>query len=444
MIMGRLLVATVLLLIWAAPAWAVPPVRKVVSDGGIEAWLIEDHTHPVVHLSLSFRGGAALDPADRGGLASLLASLLDEGAGDLDSQAFQGRLEDLAVELSFEAGRDGLHGTLKTLTRNLDPAADLLRLALTAPRFDREPVARMRAAILARLERAASNPDDIARRAFQAAMFPDHPYGRPAAGDPDGVARITVEDLRGALRDRLARDALVVGVFGDITPDRLRGLLDQVFGGLPATAATGAIRETKAAAGGRLRVIARDIPQSVILFGHGGPKREDPDFYAATVLTHILGGGTFSSRLHEEIREKRGLAYSVGLSLWPLDHAGLILGSAGTANERAAETVEILRREWSRMRESGATAQEVDDARTYLTGSFPLRFLSGSRIARMLVGMQVHDLGIDYLDRRNGLISAVTRADVARVARRLLDPARLEFVVVGRPEGLAPADDGPT
>ncbi|MDP6574379.1 MAG: pitrilysin family protein [Rhodospirillales bacterium] len=420
----------------AQPAAAVE-VERVRSTGGIEAWLVRDHANPIITVRLAFRGGAALDPAGKEGLAEMVSSLLDEGAGDLDSQAFQGRLEDQSISLRFDAGRDVFGGRLRTLTENRDAAFGLLRLALGAPRFDEAPVERIRTQILTSLKRALEDPDAIARRALARALFPDHPYGRPVRGTLESVGAVSVGDLRRFVAERLGRDNLVIGVVGDISADELAPLLDRTLGALPAKASSWKVADTRPRASGKTVVINKAVPQSAIVFGHGGPKRDDPDFYAAYVMNYVLGGGGFTSRLYNEVREKRGLAYSVYSYLNPLDHAALIVGGAGTANERVADTLAVVRAIWRRMAEEGPSAQELADAKTYLTGSFPLRFTSSRSVAGILVAMQLESLGIDYLDRRNGIIEAVTLADVGRVARRFLDPDGLTVVVVGEPDGLA-------
>ena len=418
------------------PARAIE-VERVVSPSGIEAWLVEDHTNPIVALRFAFRGGAALDPKGKEGLAEMVSSLLDEGAGELDTQAFQRRLEDMAITLRFDAGLDTFSGRLRTLSANLGAAFDLLRLALTRPRFDDEPVARMGSQILTMIQRNSEDPDVIASRALRRALFPDHPYGRPVTGTEDSVKAITAADLRRFVAERLARDNLLIGAVGDIAPDQLAALLDETFGGLPGKAAAWRLPEVTPIATGRTIVVRKVVPQSAILFAQAGIKRDDDDFYPAYVMNYVLGGGGFTSRLYGEVREKRGLAYSVYTYLSPLASSALLQGGVGTANARVAETLGVVRAEWRRMAADGVEEAELADAKTYLTGSFPLRFSSSGRIAAILVGMQLDRLGIDYLDRRNGFVEAVTRDDVNRVARRLLDTEGLTTVVVGEPEGVS-------
>jgi zinc protease len=183
-------------------------------------------------------------------------------------------------------------------------------------------------------------------------------------------------------------------------------------------------------------VVEQDVPQSVAVFGHKGLMRDDPDFIPAFVMNYVLGGGSFSSRLTEEVREKRGLAYSVYSYLSATDGAGLYMGGVQTANERIAESLEVIKAEWARLAAEGLTEEDLNKAKTYLTGSFPLRFDSNSKIANYLLFAQMEDLGLDYINTRNGLIEAVTLEDVKRVAARLLKPEELSFVVVGKPVGL--------
>ena len=435
--------------IFVAAAFAQLPgaqavtVEKVVSPGGIEAWLVRDKSVPLVAIEFSFRGGAALDPEGRTGLADMTTSLLDEGAGDMGSQAFQGRLDDLSIGLSFAAGMDTIRGSLKALNQHRGEAVEMLRLALTEPRFDEDAVNRIRQQILASLARSSTDPDTIAGDVWWRAVFPDHPYGLPAEGTAGTVAAITVADMRGLIARRFARDQLIVGVVGDIDPAALGELLDRAFGALPAKGEPANLAEASPRETGDVYVVRRDGPQSVVVFGHAGLKRNHPDFYVASVMNYILGGGGFASRLYEEVREKRGLAYSVYSYLNPMARAAIYGGGVSTANERVAESLDVIRGEWRRMKDDGVAAEELKDAKTYLTGSFPLRFTSTSRIARMLVGMQYNELGIDYLERRNSFIEAVTAQDVARVAGELLKPDALTIVVVGDPQGVEATAEAP-
>ena len=428
-------ILTGLLLIAAGPALAIN-VERVKTPGGLEAWLVQDNSNPIVTMRFAFRGGAALDPKGKVGLANLVASTMDEGAGNMDSQSFQKTLEDKAIRIQFDAGLDNFGGRLQTLVRNQDEAFDLLRLALNAPRFDTEPVERIRSQILVSLKQDEETPHKVAGKAMREALFSGHPYGRSADGTADSITAITADDLRSFVAQRLTRDTLVIGIVGDITPAKLAELLDATFGTLPAQGTDWRLPNIRANTDGRTIVINKDVPQSAILFADQGLLRDDPDFYAAYVMNHVLGGGGFTSRLYREVREKRGLAYSISSGLNPRRASATIVGGAGTANARVHETLDVVKAEWHRMAENGVTNDELNDAKTYLTGAYPLQFTGSTRIARMLVGIQLAELGIDYVKSRNAFINAVTHDDIARVAKKLLDANRLVTVVVGRPEGL--------
>jgi zinc protease len=438
----RTLILVAALVAWGGAAQAVT-IEAVESAHGIKAWLVEDHSLAVVTIDASFTGGAALDPAAKAGLANLTCDLLDEGAGELDSTAYQGKLEDLATSLDFGAGADTIGVNLRSVTQNLAPSLALLHLALAAPRFDPAAVARVKGQLLASLASADRQPRAIADRQWRAAMFGDHPYARRLRGTPETVAAIGVDDLRGLVRDRFAKDVLLIGVVGDITPDQLKPLLDATFGDLPDHAAAAAPPPLAIRTAGETVLAKFAIPQSVVVFGQPGIQRDDPDWYAALIVNDVLGGGGFSSRLTEEVREKRGLAYSVYSALEPMAEGGVIAGGVGTENAHVAESIALVRSEWQRMSDGGPTDQELAAAKTYLTGSFPLNLDSTGRIASALVEMMRDKLGIDYLDRRSGLIDAVTLDDAKRVAKRLLDPAALTFVVVGSPPDLAGAREVP-
>lgn len=436
MIAIRILPAMMLLLVFAALPARAMDIQRVVSPGGIEAWLVEDPKTPVVALEWAFEGAGAREPDGKSGLANLAARTLDEGAGPYDSQEFQARLLDLAIDLRFDAGRDGFGGSLKTLRDNRDEAFDLTRLAMTEPRFDQEAVDRIRASIEASLRRDQSDPNFVAQRAFYSMAFPGHGYGEEGRGTLETLPAITMDDLHAFAASQLGRDRLVVTAAGAISADELGQAIDRIFGGLPARSAGEPIADVAPKGNGETVVVERPTAQTIMLMGHEGISRKDPDWFAAYIMNYVLGGGGFNSRLMEEVRTKRGLSYGVYSYLIPMDHAAVILAGGSTRNAVAGQALDLIRAEWRRMAEAGITADELADAKTYLTGSFPLQFKSTDAIARILLQVRRDRLGIDYLDRRSALIEAVTLEDVQRTARRLLDPARLLTVLVGQPEGV--------
>jgi zinc protease len=435
------------LLVAVALAFAAPSVagamtiERVVSPGGIEAWLVQDHTLPLIAVEFAILGSADQDPADKPGVAHLATSLLDEGAGPYDAMDFHGRLERKAIELSFRAGRDYFRGTLRTLKDNRDEAFDYLRLALTEPRFDAAAVERTRAQTMSRLQRETMSPNDIASRNWWATAFPGHPYGRPVHGTLESVPGITVDDMKAYVRRALARNTIKISIVGDIDPATAGQLIDRTFGALPAKADLTPVPGIVPQGLGRRIVIQLDVPQAVVNFGGPGIDRNDPDFMAAYIVNHILGGGSFTSRLYREVREKRGLAYGVSDNLIWLNHTALLIGSTATRADATGQTIEIIEGEIRRLADDGPTEEEFDKAKTYLKGSFALGLDTSNRIASQLVQMQLDKLGIDYVERRAGLIDAVTMADAKRVAKRLLDKGLL-VTVVGRPEGVTSTEGG--
>ncbi|MFL6797603.1 MAG: M16 family metallopeptidase [Xanthobacteraceae bacterium] len=422
------------LLIVGSPPAAAMTIEKVVSPGGIEAWLVHDSTLPLIALDFAIRGSADQDPADKPGVANLATSLLDEGAGPYDSAAFHDRLERKAIELNFRAGRDYLRGTLRTLKENRDEAFGLLRLSLTEPRLEAADIERMRADIMSRLQRESVSPQDIAGRNWWATAFPGHPYGRSVNGTLESVPRITADDLKAYVGRVLGRANLKVAIVGDIDALTAASLLDRTFGGLRQEAELTPVPAMSPEGLGRRVVIPLDVPQAVVNFGGPGVFRSDPDFMAAYIVSYILGGGSFSSRLYSEVREKRGLAYGISQSLVWLRSAAVLIGTTATRADATAQTIEIIQREIARMAEEGPTQEEFEKAKSYLKGSYALGLDTSTRIASQLVQIQIDNLGIDYIERRGDLIDAVSLADCKRAAQRLLNG--LLITVVGRPPGL--------
>jgi zinc protease len=415
-------------------------IERIVSPGGIMAWLVQEPSVPLIALDFGFKGGATQDPPDRAGVATMTAALLDEGAGDIDSKDFHERVESKAIELSFTATRDYVSGSLRTLTENQDEAFDLLRLAVTQPHFDAVDVERIREQTLSEVRRATTSPNELASQRWLATAFKGHPYAQPPHGTLESVPAITVDDLKNFVRKTFALDTLKIGVVGNIDAATAGKLIDRVFGSLPAKGVLSPVANASPQGLGQKIAIDLDVPQSVLMIGGAGILRKDPDFMASFVLNHILGGSAFSSRLYKEVREARGLAYSVYSAVMPLNHAALFVSGTATRTDRADQTLEVMRAEIRKLAETGPTEDELAKAKSFLTGSFALRFDTSTKIAQQLVQLQLDELGIDYIDKRNSLVDAVTMADVKRVAKRLLD-ANMLVTVVGKPQPL-PAKGG--
>ena len=421
----------------ALPSQAATKIQRLVSPGGIEAWFVQDATVPLIAMEYSFGGGATQDPADKPGVGNMVASLLDEGSGDLDSKTFHERLDRRAIELSFSSTRDHFRGSLRMLKDNKDEAYDLLRMALTSPHFEAADVERIRAQVLSGLRRDTTNPTSLASRKFLEVAFGDHPYGRPANGTLDSVPKIDAADLKDYVRRVIAKDGLRIAVVGDVDADTLGKLLDKTFGGLPAKASLTPVPDVMAAKPPQRAFIPLDVPQTVVTFGGPGILRHDPDFMAGYVVNHILGGGGLSSRLYHEVREKRGLAYSVYESLLWMDHSALFVGNTGTRADRAGETVDAIEKEVRRIAEEGPTQKELDEAKSYLKGSQMLALDTSSKLAQALLQYQLDKLPIDYIEKRNAIVDAVTLDDAQKAAKRLWGQGLLTVIVGRAPQAAA-------
>ena len=435
LVTGLMLIAT-----WSGAR--AQEIEKIVTPSGITAWLVEDHTVPIIAMDFSFSGGATQDDDGKEGGVIMLSSLLDEGAEDMSSQAFQTALEENAIKLSFEAGRDRFYGSLRVLTPNKNLAFDLLAKALQKPRFDADPIERMRASWIASARRQLTNPSAIVGKTFREAAYPGHPYGRPTRGTVDSLEKVDRADLQRLHRAILTRDDLTIGVVGAIDAESLAGLLDQVFAPLPEKGDLKTVDDITIAKTGSIHV-PFDVPQTNIQFGAPGIDRHDEDFFAAYIVNHILGGGSFSSRLYKEIREDRGLAYGVYSYLADYDHSNLFAGGMATRSDNASQAIELVRQEIARMAKDGPTQKELDNAKKFLIGNYPLRFDSSSKISRQLVALQDTDLGIDYFEKRNSYIEAVTLEDTKRVAKRLLDLSKLFLITLGKEMKAADAAPDP-
>ncbi|MCV3270261.1 M16 family metallopeptidase [Roseobacter sinensis] len=433
--MIRFVLTVVVLLSLPLSVRAEVEIQEVTSDRGLTAWLVEDHAIPFVALEIRFRGGASLDAPGKRGAINLMTALLDDGAGDLDARGFARETEALATGFGFDVSDDALSVSARFLTENKAESMALLRAALLEPRFDPDAIERVRGQVLTGIRADAKDPDSIAARTFDRIAFGDHPYASSLNGTEESVAALTRDDLLAAHRAVLARDRIYISAVGDITPEQLSTLMDELLADLPAEGAPMPDRVEVAIPGG-MTVVPFDTPQSVALFGQPGLAQDHPDYFTAIVLNQVLGGGGFESRLMSEVREKRGLTYGVYSYLAPKDFGEVYLGSVRSANDRIAEAIAVIREEWAKAAAEGITQEELDDAKTYMTGAYPLRFDGNGPIARIMVGMQMLGLPIDYIATRNERVEAVTLADVRRVAGDLLDPEGLHFVVVGQPLGL--------
>jgi len=407
---------------------------QVLRAAGVTAWLAEDHAVPVISVAFSIPGGAALDPEGREGASALAASLLTEGAGELDANAFQEAIRDAAISFNFSADRDEFSGSFRCLGDALPDAARLARMALSAPRMEPRDVERVRARAIAGARQALENPRGQAGRAFWSAALPGA-YGRSPGGTAESLATLPGELLKGVPARQFRRGGLMVAAAGAITAAQLSDLLDTLFADWPAEAPEGLPRLPPFSARG-VQVVPVESPQSSAVFGQPGIAVDDPDWEASGVVLRILAGGGFSSRLMQAVRVERGLSYGIGAGAEPLAGRSVILGSVATENARMAETLSVLRGEWAKMAESGPTDAEREEAIAYLTGSQPLSFTSTRQIAGILLSLQRNNRPLNWLADRPARLAALSRERLAEVARRVLQPDALAVTVAGKPEGL--------
>lgn len=411
-------------------AYAVD-IQTVVSDKGIKALLVEDYAVPLIAISFSFKGGSTQDADGKEGTASLLTNLLDEGAGDLNSQAFQVALDDNGMKYSFNAGQDSFSGSIQALKSDSARSFELLTLMLNKPRFDADPIERMKSSRMNGLRAAETNPQAIASEAMRKALYPNHPYGRPTGGSLETMPAITKQDLETYRKNVFARDNLVVGVVGAISPAELKAMLDQVFGSMPEKASLKKVPEIQVKTGETI-VVDFNTPQTTISMAMPGIKRDNKDFYSAYLVNYVLGGGSFASRLYEEVREKRGLAYGVYSYLGTKDHGGIVGAGTATSASNTQKAVEVILAEIEKMAKDGPTAEELDKAKKYIKGSYAIANLDTSgKIASVLSAIQSANLGIDYIDKRASYLDAVTLEDAKAIAQKLL-ASKPTIITVGK------------
>jgi zinc protease len=408
-------------------------VQKLKTPAGIEVWLVEDKTVPVISVTFSFDGGLIYDPKDKPGVGRLVSILLDEGADQMTSQEFQSQLSNNAIQMSFSSGRDAFQGQLKTLKSNQALAFDLLRLALNKPRFDADAIERMRNANTSQIKDDMGDPSWLVARTFNGMVFEGHAYALPGFGNLDSMQRIARKDLLKFVSAQFARNVLKVSIAGDITREEATKAVDDVFGALPDKAEKADGVEAPLNYAGKTILLPLDAPQTYIIAGEAGIKRDNKDWHAAVIMNYILGGSDFDARLMKEIREKRGLTYGIYSDLNSMNHAALLQANMSASNEKVAEALKLLKQEWAKMAKEGPTDQEIQDAKSYLTGSLLLELTSTDDISEALNGFQRDGLDFDYINQRNAAINAVAISDIKRIAARLLKPENLTVVLVGQP-----------
>ena len=435
---AAVLLGTVLVgLLWAMPAAFALKVEEIRSAKGIAAWLVEEHSVPLVAIRFVFVGGAAQDPPDKEGLSGFISYLITEGAGELPAKAFKEKLSRHGTRLSMAGRRDGVYGGLEALTARFAESAELLRLALLAPRFDADAIEQNRAQRLADLALSADDPTKVSLDRWYAEAFSGHPYARQAEGTPESIGRLTQEDLKTQQRSLFARDVLRVVIVGDIDKARAVEALDLIFGDLPETAKASSIVKVEPRSLPTPVVIEKDYPLATATFGLPSIPGDHPDFPALQILNHIIGSGDFDSRLMEELRVKRGLAYAIKTGLLRDANMSVLIGSFATKNEAMGAALGVVKEVLATTARDGPTPAQFENAKRYLIGSYLLDFDTNSKVANSLLRIWLEGEAPDYLVTRNQKMRSVTLGDVRRVAADILKADKLLVTIVGKPS-LAP------
>ncbi|WP_300390080.1 pitrilysin family protein [Henriciella sp.] len=410
-------------------------IQQFTTPGGISVWLVEEPSIPILSVRAAWEQGEATDPEGLEGLTDAVGYLMNEGAGDLDSLAFATRMEELNMSFGCGAGDEMVYCSTSMLSDNAEEAMDLVALALNEPRFDSDPLERFKREQLISIKTRETSAGWLAGQARNAALMPDHPFSRITS--EDSITSITPELVRERKNQLMVKDGLLVTAVGAMSPEELAPLLDEAFSGLPESADLEPIEDV--ALNDPLDaplVVDLPQPQSLVTFTAPGIARDDDDFFPAYVLNYTFGGGGFESRLMKDLRVEKGLTYGVYTGLSTGDHLNTWGGGGQTKNESAAEFIDGVKANMADIAGNGITEAELSDAKAYLTGSYPLSFDSNSKIAGNLMSVRLEELGVDYFDRRNALVEAVTLEDVNRIAAEYLQPEKFTFVVVGEPEGI--------
>ncbi|MBA4117378.1 MAG: hypothetical protein C0514_00580 [Candidatus Puniceispirillum sp.] len=405
-------------------------IQDLKTKSGLTAWFVEDHSVPVVSLVMSFQAGSTQAPKDKIALPDFLASILTEGAGDLDAKSFAERLQDKGISISVSSTPDRLFVAMRAPRRHWQEGLSLLKLMLTKPRFDPDAFERVRQSMIQGFENAKLTPGWKASEALTELLYKDHPYGATVKSAAD-INAINVKDLDHFLRQCVATDSMIVGGCGDVSPQDLVSAVEEITKSLPVKGDYKAVAEASFPDQGETRSLATPHPQSVVLFAHPGLHVTHPDALKLYVLTYVLGGGSFHSWMMEEIRTRKGLAYDAGCGTSSYAHAALVKGSVQSDGKTVFAAMDLIKSLVKKLKNEGISQEELDATKSFLEGSLPLELSSSLKIATALHELQVDKRPIDYLDKRAARIQALTLKDVNAFAKSFFDPDRMITVVAG-------------
>ncbi len=429
------LLRILLLLLVASPAWAGLPIQTWETEHGARVLLVEAHTLPMLDIRVSFDAGSARD-GDLHGLASLTAALLDQGAGEKDAQGVAEAFERVGAQYGASVSQDAATLSLRSLSdaEHLDPALETLLAVMGQPRLALEDFQRERERALLALKAGEQQPDEVARRAFYKALYGDHPYAFLPEGEEDGLRALRLEDVQAFHRRHYVASGMVIVLVGDVDRAQAERLAARLAAAVPRGEPRPPLPPVVEPEEGKTVRIPFPSTQASILAGQIGMARIDPDYFPLYVGNHILGGSGFSSRLVEEIREKRGLAYSVYSYLLPMAAPGPFLMGMQTRLDQAEQAERLLRENLTRFVEEGPSPDELEHAKKNIIGGFPLRLDSNREIADWLSIIGIYRLPLDFLDRYPERVQATTVEAIHAAWQRRIHPGRLVMVIVGGPQ----------
>lgn len=408
-------------------------IQEVVSTHGVRAWLVEDHTTPVIAMNFSFEVGAAQDPEDKKGLAALASQMLTEGAGKFSSHDFAQKIQEIASFISFDVTLSHFQGSLKTTQVNAKEAFQLLKITLTEPLFSSHEFTKVVNAHATSLANSEKKPSTIALYQLRKQIFgTTHPYARLAEGSLETIKKITPDDLKNFMKN-LSRNTLKIGVCGNITAQELKQILDEIFSSLPKESSLPQIPSIQFPQQEKVTTIKLAQPQSIGLFAQQAIPFKDPNNLKLAIANEALGHGSVS-RLMNEVREKRGYAYHVGTNINQEPLMSLLIGSVGSQNTRIMKSLSLIKEEWKRIRDHGLTKEEFKDAKSHILGAYTLNFMSSPQIAELLLLYQEFEAPITYMQNREQLLNAITLTQVNQFAKDFFTPEKLQIVIVGNPE----------
>ena len=409
-------------------------VKKSVLENGLILLIVEKHNLPVVRVTVGIKAGSIVESEEKAGIANLTAELLTAGTKKRTASQISEETEFAGASLSASGGNDYATMALSVLKKDLDLGFDLLSDTILNPLFPDDELNKKRERIKGSLRAQEENPEFVASKEFKKAVFGIHPYGRLVQGSPEALDRIKRDDLVNFHSTFYAPNNAIMSVVGDVTLEEVKNLLQKYFSEWhpsPIPQGEGArVKVTHVFSGQKIITIDKNLTQANIILGHMGISRDNPDYYAVSVMNYILGGGGFESRLMQNIREGKGLAYDIHSFFDANKYGGLFEVGLQTKNESANTAIEEILKEIKKIRSKSISDAELSDAKSFLTGSFPMRLETSQRIANFLVAVEYYGLGMDYIDKYPSYINSVTKEDVLRVAKKYLDSENFTLVVV--------------